>query len=866
MKYKFLLLAFLLYLSIDCNAQLKKSIHYNKLQLSDLLTELEGLFDVKFSYNTSSFQGITMTIANDAISLPDIISIISDQYPIFFKQVDERYYVARLQKKFKVCGYVNDVHGKPIIGATIINEFKKKGSLSDDKGFFNIDTNSLTDTLKVSFLGYKTFSIPVKDVLGEKCKKYTANQESFWLNEVVINEYLASGIIKKRNGAVKIMPNDLEIISGIAEPDVLENIQLLPGIESPLETASGIYIRGGTPDQNLILWDGIKMYNSDHFFGFISTFNPYILEDITIIKNGTEAKYGDRVSGVIDIKTEEEISKKLEGGLGVNMTHGDVYLKFPLSKKTGVLVSARRSITDIVETPTISEYTNRAFQNTNISTNKDVFDPQFTSSKEEFYFTDTTLKLITSLSKKHTFSLSGLITQNKLDYSFMDIEFVDASSDKLQIRNQGANLSWKSYWNSKFTTETQVTYSKYDLDYEGVEMFLDQELKIAKENSIEEFGFLFHSDLKIGANWTLSNGYQLYSNQVDYLLTDLGGITVENKQNNASHSLYSQLQYSSPTSWLLSLGVRSSYYGGLDQSYLEPRFAVERKLGKHFRVNASFDFKNQSISQITEFTTSSFGLENQLWVMADEEDQVFPLLRSKQLTLGTLFNKNKLNIEIDTYYKMVKGLTSFNGGFETSSISNFSEGESIAQGMDILINNKIGKYSSWLGYSFSDITFDFNNGFNNDKPFVGNNNIAHSLSWSHGYQWKNFQFSLGWKYRTGIPFTQISGFEIDNGQVLFELESRNARNLPDYHRLDFSMVYNLKWSKKNDNIKSKLGFSLLNLYVQKNILQRTFNVFPSVDQDGNILVDQEGNILFELREINKRSLGLTPNITLRVSF
>lgn len=852
MKYVFILLLFFLSLCLHAQEK-KKDVHYIDLSLHDFLNEIETLFDVKFSYNTSSFSGIAVTVDQDSISLQEIITLISNQFPIYFTPIDDRYYIVKPNKTITICGYLKDTKNTLIEGATILNKTKKTGASSDKTGLFTLTNNSLSDTITISYLGYKTLSFSLKNTTSQKCNTYTLLPEDFVLNEVIIKEYLTSGIVKTRDGSVKIQPNNLNIISGLSEPDILQSIQLLPGIESPLETASGIYIRGGTPDQNLILWDGIKMYNSDHFFGLISAFNPYITKDITVYKSGTLPIYGDRVSGVIDIKTDQTIPEKTNSGLGINMTHADGYLKLPISKKVAVLLSARRSITDIIETPTINTYSDRAFQNTSITDNRSTFDPEFSENKELFYFTDATLKFIAAISEKNTISISNLFTQNKLDYSFEDVEFAIASSDQLAIKNFGTNTSWKSKWNTQFSTETQVTFSEYSLDYQGKNLFTDLDRTITKQNTIEEFGVLFHSDWNINPLFTFSNGYQLYTNKVAFFIQD-EDFVIENNQDNSTHSLYTQLQYKSPKNWLISLGARESYYSGLQSAFIEPRLYIERKMGKHFRLKGSVEVKNQSISQVIEFATLNFGLENQIWTIAQEGE--VPLLKSHQYTLGSLFHRKGWNIEMDTYYKKIKGLTSLTRGFESTSGA-LSEGESISRGVDILVKKKWGNYSTWLGYSFSDTEFVFDM-LNQAKAFKGNNNIAHSVSWSHAYQWKKLQFSLGWKYRTGIPYTPVLGFTVENDQPIIQYDVINSKNLPDYHRMDFSVVYDFNWSAKNDRFQSRLGFSLLNLYSQKNILNRSYPLYQITDSDGNVS--------FELREINKSSLDITPNVTFRLSF
>ncbi len=854
MKYNLLLLIILF--SIHSIAQeKKKKIHYNSLSFDQFITETEALFDVKFSYNTSSLSHITIHIDDSYLSLKEIISIVSKKNHVTFKNIDNRYYVIQLNNQIDVCGYLINTDNIPIEGATISNLTKENGSISNTNGYFTLKKNHPSDTLTISYLGYKTLTIPIKKILKQKCNTYKLLIEDFILNEVVIKEYLSSGVLKTRDGSVKIQPNNLRAISGLSEPDILQNIQQLPGIESPLETASGIYIRGGTPDQNLILWDGIKMYNSDHFFGSISAFNPYIINNITIYKSGTQPMFGDRISGVIDIKTNKKIPNKVKGGLGINMTHIDGNLKLPISRKIGIFVSTRRSITDMIKTPPITNYSERAFQNTSITDNRMNFDPEFTKNKELFYFTDATFKLIANISKKDTLLFSNILTKNKLDYSFEDTEFIDTSRDQLEIENFGSNITWKRKHSQNFSTETQISYSQYDLKYKGTTIYSDSNQTIAKNNSIKEYNISFHTLFDINSHFRLYNGYQAHLSEVSFLIEDDDFKRDENNKNH-SHNLYSQIQYTNPRTWLINFGARGVYYSSLKSIFIEPRLYIERALGDHFRLKGSAEIKNQSISQIIEFTTSNFGLENQIWTIANqEEENETPILKSKQYTLGSLFSKNNWNVEIEAYYKETNGLTSYTKGFEATN-EEFSTGESISKGIDFLIKKKFGKHSTWLGYSLAETQFIFNT-LNNGVSFKGNSNITNSFSMSYTYQLKKIEFSLGWKYRTGTPFTPVSNFKIENNEPVVQYGVINSKTLPNYHRLDFSSVYNFYWSKKN-TIKGRLGFSILNLYANKNILHRSYPIYQSIDENDNII--------YELVESNKLSLNITPNLTLRINF
>ena len=256
------------------------------------------------------------------------------------------------------------------------------------------------------------------------------------------------------------------------------------------------------------------------------------------------------------------------------------------------------------------------------------------------------------------------------------------------------------------------------------------------------------------------------------------------------------------------------------------------------------------MSQVLEFNTQEFGLENQIWVLSDGNEA--PLLKSFQFTSGFIFNKNGWNIDIEGYYKKIEGLTSLTLGFDNIDRL-FSEGKSNVIGLDMLINKKINDYRTWLSYSITENEFTFNN-INEGNPFSGNSDITHHLTWSHSYDWKRLNVSLGWNIRTGIPYTMANGVINTSDGLVIDFDKTNGGRLPDYHRLDISTAYKFNLSK-NSEWKGKIGFSLLNIYNRENILSRTYEIRQGAASDAE-----------RLREINKSSLGITPNLVFRAEF
>ena len=680
------------------------------------------------------------------------------------------------------------------------------------------------------------------------------------LQEVVIKEYLTSGINRQNEDtSIKISPKKMGILPGLTEPDVLQTIQLLPGVQSPSETASGIYIRGGTPDQNLVLWDGIKMYYSGHFFGTISAFNPYITKDVKLYKSGMKARYGDRISGVIDITSDSDIPNEIEGGFGSNMTHADAYLKAPIGKSTAIIASARRSINDIVETKTFRNYSNRVFQDTKISEgNKIVEDDEVTYTKDNFYFTDFTIKAITKLNDNNEINISSLFTKNKLDYGYEVEKFGEISNDLLDIKNYGTNLNWKHDYTESLSHSTSLYYSNFDLKYIGGNSIPDDEYsnESTKNNKIDDFGFSYDMEWSNNDKSVLGFGYQFSSTRVNYEFSSIDSDSPEeniyqsNKDVNNIHALYADYKLKTSGKWFLDLGVRTNYFSVVDKVFVEPRFQFQYNINPSFKYKASAESLHQAVSQVVEFNPTYFGLENQIWVISDGNS--IPVLKSFQVTSGFAFYNNGWDIDLEGFYKKVNGLTSFTLGLE--DIDNFfSTGKSNVLGLELFIKKKINNYRTWISYALNNNDFTFDQ-INNGDSFSGNSDITHQFTWSHTYEWKGFDVSIGWNWRTGIPYTNATEVVYNTGVPRIVYSKINGDRLPNYHRLDMSATYKFNISK-SERWKGKLGFSILNIYNQKNVLSRTYDTRQS-----DLTSD------YVLTEINKISIGTTPNFVFRVDF
>ena len=330
-----------------------------------------------------------------------------------------------------------------------------------------------------------------------------------YLEEVLVTNYLTKGITLTNSGTVEVSPDQFGILPGLIEPDILQSIQALPGVTSIDETVSNLNIRGGTHDQNLILWDGIKMYQSGHFFGLISAFNPYLTNKVEVTKNGTNAKYGDGVSSIINMQLDKDINGESKSGLGFNLTHVDGFTKIPLSDKFELQVSARRSINDLIETPTYNQYFERIFQDTDVTNNQTEINNTVTTN-EAFYFYDIGVKLLYDISDKDKLRFNFLNIYNNLDYleeaTINDVD--EALSSGITQRNLAAGVEYQHNWNGAFTTSLQIYVSNYDLKATNFDIINDQ--RLIQENEVVDTGIKLGSSYNIKDNLNWSNGYQFF--------------------------------------------------------------------------------------------------------------------------------------------------------------------------------------------------------------------------------------------------------------------------------------------------------------------------------------------------------------------
>ncbi len=807
--------------------------------LVEIITLIQEKHDYHFTYANDVIQGILVKNIPENLDIEETINFLKKETNLNF-QFLENNFVAIYPKdsSFFICGYIRDSETKlPLSAATISG--KNNHTISDSTGYFKLKVEQKDENLLIRYLGYRSLSKPANYFNQKKCSNLFLISQSYILSEVILTHFITKGLDKMADGSFTINFKYFGILPGLIETDVLQTVQALPGIQSVNETVSTINIRGGTNDQNLLLWDGIRMYQSGHFFGLISAFNPLITTDVSVIKNGTNAEYTCGVSGTIAMKTNNKINNKITGSIGSNFTNIDGFVDIPLGKKSSVQLGARKAISEFVETPTYTKYFDRVLQNTEVGSNStDVI-----NSDILFDFNDFSMRWLYNISDKDQIRINFITINNELVFNENAIvDQIDVAKESSLIQNSIAGgIYYKRDWNSKLASTFQI----YETDYKlkAINYNILQRQQLLQENKVSETSIKLSVTYKYNRQFSFLNGYQFTENGITNL-TDIDSPKFKQfiREVVREHGLFSQMKYTSNSKKTnMKVGVRYSYIEKFEKHILEPRISINYKVFKHFNIQAQGELKHQNTSQIINYQNDFLGIEKRRWRLANNEN--IPVITSKQASVGLNYSNKGWLVSVEGYYKNVDGITSQSQGFLNQYIYKKVIGSYKVNGIEFLINKRNNKISTWLSYTFADNKYTFSD--SQEIRFPNNIDITHAVTFGSSYSTGDFKVSAGFNWFAGKPTTEpVSGNEIIEGEINYE--AANSSNLENYLRIDFSATYNFTLYK---NIKANVGASVWNSFNKKNTLYNFYRV------DNNRPV-----------QIKQTSLGLTPNLTFRVKF
>ena len=739
------------------------------------------------------------------------------------------------------------------------------GSSANENGYFTLVGEIKSGmTLRASYVGYKTQNIILTDDMlnGNLVISLTALTST--LNEVVVStessKFLqASAEISNHRMSVQ----QISLMPSIGEVDIFRSLQLLPGVSATNENSSGLYVRGGQPQENLVLLDGIKVYNVDHFFGFFSAFNANAIKSVDLYKGAFPSKYGGRLSSVIDLTGKVGSFNEVKGGLNVNLLSASGSIEIPFLDKFSFFATGRRSFTDILQTSFFEKIYDQFDPDDDIE-NLDPWVPNFNffDLNAKLSYKPTRDDLITFSFYSGEDNLVETSDTRRFQYpNFGDIDEIEIRGDLDRISrwgNNGYSFKWSRQWNPKFFNTLNVSYSQY-YNYQDDSYFVnaiipdldstifDLSVILDQDNKVEDFTARYDAELLSGKNNKFEIGLEFTRSDIDYLFVRDDTLSIiDNSQLSDLYSAYISYNLTSVKNLNLKVGLRGSRYELTKENYLAPRFQLDYEFIKNVKIKLGYGVHNQFVKQIIGENVTSRSRD--FWQLSDDSD--INVGESTHYIAGLSYENSSWLIDTELFYKDIKNITEFSLRFQNTNLNSlFFNGDGEVKGFETLVQKKIDKYTGWISYTYIDAENIFPL-LNYGDPFPAPNTQKNEFKIFNNYEINGWNFSLNFIYGSGKAFTEPSyNYNItllDESELNYiGVGPKNGSLLPDYHRLDLSVhhIFNIQKSKGD------IGVSIFNLYNKINTWYYEYNF------------DQR-----PYARQTKKYLGLVPNVSFKLTF
>ena len=746
------------------------------------------------------------------------------------------------QNKYTISGYIKDAeNGESLIGAVSYIPSLDRGITSNEYGFYSISLPVGNYEIEFSYLGYVT---EIRNI--ELNRNLTLNMElrveATDLTEVIVTAEGEDRNVREIEMSVNKL--DIQTIKNVptllGEVEVIRSLQLLPGVSTVGEGASGFNVRGGSIDQNLILLDEAPVFNSSHLFGFFSVFNPDAIKDVKLYKGGIPARYGGRLSSILDVRMKEGNSKTFNMDGGVGFIFSRLSLEAPIVKdKSSFIVAGRRSYIDVLAKPFLTD--------------------ELEGSVLNFY--DLTLKANYNINERNRIYLSGYFGRDNFGFG-------DAAG--FNWGNSTGTFRWNHLFNERLFSNLTFYFSDYDYQLnfgDDATNKFDWNANIENYSVKPEFTYFLNPEnvLRFGGQiivYTFEPG-----NAVGVSQGETTDVSLANKYAIES-AVYVENEQDITKRLKLNYGLRLSHfnYTGKGNAYLytdaqvpgrrrfatnvqsfnqwesiktylnlEPRLSIKYQLNDFSSLKGSYNRTTQYIHLISN-TTASTPVD----VWTPSTNNIKPQL-ADQVALGYFrnFMRNTYEMSVEAYYKKMQNLVDYIDGADLL-LNEFLEGDLLegkgrAYGTEILVKKNKGKVNGWLSYTLSR-TERLVEGINADRWYPSRFDQTHSLSLTAFYE-LNDRWSLGgtFAFNSGTPITFATSRFEQQGYVVPHngLDVRNNVRIPSYHRLDLSATLKGRKKKEGDRWVGDWVFSVYNVYNRRN----PFSIYFRQNAD-RVLTDQ----------------------------
>ena len=744
-----------------------------------------------------------------------------------------------------ISGTITDAKtGETLIGATVFDTVSKKGTISNQHGRYTITLKEADPVLRFSFVGYETQYIPITDEVGHHIDIELSS--SVTLREVTITGERIQHVESSQTSVVDLPVEQVKAVPVLfGETDVVKVVQLLPGVQSGSEGMSGMYVRGGGPDENLFLLDGVPMYNVNHLGGFFSAFNSDAVKNISLYKGSFPAHFSSRLSSVLDITTNNGNDNEFHGGIGIGAISAKFNLEGPIVKgKTTFSISGRRTYADALLQPILKAAT--------------IVDGYGEKISAGYYFYDLNAKITHKFNDRSRLYASYYMGDDALYARFQYGYSYNNDREYLNLGYNWGNIVGSLRWNYELTPKLfmNVTgaYTRYrnDLDitmeshyhsnYDNY--YYDEELGVGFNSGIQDVTARVDFDyaptpehaIKFGGQY-IFHIFTPETSSVHAKENDTGiqfqFDTVTGRSIVHAHELmaYAEDDWKINDKFKINVGLNLTGFAVQDKFYpsLQPRLSGRYLITDRLSAKVGYAYMTQYLHLLSN---SSINLPTDLWVPVTA--RVEPMT-SQQVAAGLFYNlKDLVNLSVEGYYKHMDNLLEYKDGASFLGSSQGWEdkvnmGRGWAYGIEFLAQKSIGQFTGWIGYTWShtDRLFDREGMMiNNGNPFPAKYDRRHDVSIVMTYKFnEQIDASISWVFSSGNAVTlalqEFDGSEVgrgDNEYYYYEadvvpyINSRNNYRMPNYHRMDASINFhkNFRHGKRTINI------SVYNLYNRQN--------------------------------------------------
>ncbi len=765
------------------------------------------------------------------------------------------------QHRFTLSGYVKDsLSGESLIGASITLSGKSRGVSTNGYGYYSLTLPEGAYELTISFTGYESvrFSVVLSSDMGRNISlapKVSTSEEV-----VVYARRRDANVRNAQMGKVDLSMSQVKSLPVLmGEVDILKTLQLLPGVRNAGEGNAGFYVRGGGPDQNLIMLDDAVVYNSGHLFGFFSIFNSDAIKNVSLIKGGMPAQYGGRLSSVLDVAMKDGNMNKLEAEGGIGLIASRLSIQGPIKKeKASFIVSARRTYIDALVKP---------------------FVPKSSSFHGSgYYFYDLNTKVNYKFSDRDRLFLSGYFGRDVFDFNNKERSF----KANIPWGNATATLRWNHVFHRKLFSNTTLVFNNYNFAFNAEQ----NNLAFGVSSGIRDLTAKFDLDYYPVPQHKLKGGFAFTNHVFKPNLVSGRSDSVDFSPNNAQKKYANEVAAYIQDDWELSdklqisAGLRYSRFGQIGpytdyvqdadgnkldstvygsgkkvKSYggLEPRLTARYSINDRSSVKASVTRNYQYIHLVSNAGST---LPTDLWVPSTLYVQ--PQL-SWQYAAGYFrnFQENRYETSVELYYKKMQHQIEYREGYTPSLLDpekEFVFGDGWSYGAEFFVRRNTGRMTGWVGYTLSWTWRQFPD-LNNGEKYVARYDRRHDLSVVASYELnKKWKLSGVFVYGTGQATSLPERFYFVGGVLTQEYSRINAYRMPSYHRLDLAATYT-PIPKKQRRLRSSWVFSIYNVYSRLN------PYFIYYDQTGSAF---DGTLKVEARQVSL--FPIIPSVTWNFKF